>query len=117
MLLLLLDPPYVIGPPLITSVTAGDNVTIQCIANGFPLPDIVWFKNINTQLYSTPYMVITHETNQTINTVTSSLSLLQVTEEDTGLYVCIANNTLVEDRVANGPNGALYILCKLLEYL
>ena len=31
-------------PPTDTMVTAGESVTLQCIASGIPDPDIAWFR-------------------------------------------------------------------------
>lgn len=60
-----------------TTVLENDEVIIQCVVDGFPTPDIKWFKN-----------QVEIETNDT------SLPFKKVLETDSGNYHCLATNIL-----------------------
>ncbi|XP_022236192.1 interference hedgehog-like, partial [Limulus polyphemus] len=68
-------------PEPTTSVVLGSNVTLECVAHGFPPPQITWTKK-NGHL---PY----HRNYQD----TGNLLLFGVLEQDRGTYTCSANNS------------------------
>ncbi|KAG8193109.1 hypothetical protein JTE90_013867 [Oedothorax gibbosus] len=69
----------------------GDTVAIPCVAHGFPLPSYRWFVQENGQLRP---VQTTHRMSQ----LEGTLVIQQATVSDSGHYVCLANNSLGEER-------------------
>ena len=76
-----------------TEALAGDNITLTCIANGFPSPSIVWLKE-GSQLVGDDRVVITNTTNATLvgsphlAAASSTISITGAQLGDAGSYLC-----------------------------
>ena len=82
-------------------IAEGDNVTITCECIGFPIPDIVWLRN-NEILYDSDRLLISDTVNMLIGVtmvsrVIRNLTITNASREDTGVYTCIANNSVGSD--------------------
>ncbi|ODM97862.1 Peroxidasin [Orchesella cincta] len=91
--------PRLIQVPLDQEVTEGSNLTVNCEASGFPQPKITWY------LDSSPLPVSPrHRVSER-----GSLTILNVSKDDGGVYRCTASNLLgnlsavSEVRVATAP--------------
>ncbi|GCB66602.1 hypothetical protein scyTo_0013594, partial [Scyliorhinus torazame] len=70
-------------PPVPVSKVAGQTVTLPCVVSGYPTPTIHWTQNSE----------ITLERFQKLTLVGSgSLQISDVTEDDAGIYDCIAES-------------------------
>lgn len=80
-------------PTTPTEALAGDNITLTCIANGFPSPSIVWLKG-GSQLVGNDRVTITNTTNATLvgsphlAGASSTIYITGVQLEDAGSYLC-----------------------------
>ena len=80
----------IISPPEDLAVAIGENATFTCVASGNRPPDVQWFQRSNNSLTS-----IDSEFETTINdTVSSTLLINNVMENDFGSYFCMASNEL-----------------------
>ena len=78
----------IISPPEDLVVAIGENATFTCVASGNRPPDVQWFQMSNDSL-----MFIESEYETTINdTVSSTLLINNVMENDFGSYFCMASN-------------------------
>ena len=78
----------IISPPEDLAVAIGENATFTCVASGNRPPDVQWFQRSNNSLTS-----IDSESETTINdTVSSTLLIDNVMENDFGSYFCVASN-------------------------
>ena len=87
------EAPEFLTEPGSESVVAGDDVTLECSANGLPQVSITWLKDgreLETELLDSRY----------VRTGSGSLTIRQVRLEDEGGYQCRAENT--EDSVDSG---------------
>ena len=82
-----------------------------CIAGGFPLPDIVWYKNgtlLDNDVNFEVNMMIQSELVMTV------LNLFNITFSVAGVYECIASNTLFTgSQNVSGADGRLLNLTVL----
>lgn len=98
-----ISPDYFACKPKILIPLAGafmdaytENVTLTCHIKGSPTPDVTWFYNkqlIND--YEKRYHVknlVEKITRNTIETVTSELTIIGVKSNDKGTYTCVAKN-------------------------
>ncbi|CAL1295376.1 unnamed protein product, partial [Larinioides sclopetarius] len=69
----------------------GDLIALPCVAHGYPLPSYRWFVQENGQLRP---IVSSHRISQ----LEGTLVIQQATVADSGHYVCLANNSLGEER-------------------
>ena len=86
--------------PLITAseqefnITEGDIIT--CTATGYPVPDIVWLNNDGSEIDKNRV-----KSDSTMATGVGNLSNVSVSmiigRNDTGVYICIANNSIGND--------------------
>ena len=98
--------PCPVVPPVITlspsstrDVVAGEILSVTCAAVGEPAPRVLWYHRglaLNTSV-SDGATAVDLTTVTTANTTTSSLKVLNVTDEDGGLYTCVAVNFLGND--------------------
>ncbi|XP_072176576.1 hemicentin-1-like [Diadema setosum] len=75
--------PTILYPPIDLGVDYGMNVSVTCIAMGHPPPQVTWRKVGHTRLDLNPRVRMTEDGNLFIQD-------LQV--EDSGTYVCVAQN-------------------------
>ena len=98
--------PCPVVPPVITlspsstrDVVTGEILSVTCAAVGEPAPRFLWYHrglSLNTSV-SDGATAVDLSTVTTANTTTSSLKVLNVTDEDGGLYTCVAVNFLGND--------------------
>lgn len=98
LLLLALDTPRITRISSDVLARIRQSVVIECVAVGYPLPDIHW---ISTSLssnsgyggskYYLSYYTTTNENG--LITTHSQLTLSPIILHDDGVYTCIANNT------------------------
>ena len=87
------EAPQFLSSPRSQSVRTGDDVTLECSANGLPQPTITWLKDgreLDLDLLDTRH----------VRTGSGSLTIRHVTAGDEGGYQCRAENT--EDSVDSG---------------
>ena len=77
--------------PINVSVLAPDAVELRCQADGRPVPEIVWIRNLDDQFTLNADNVDVAEIINGLNK-TSTLTLRQTTPEDTATYNCRAQN-------------------------
>jgi len=93
-LYLLIVSPAIISPLNTTVTVEGSTVKITCEATGHPLPTVVWVK-VSGDL-SRRVSVGENIVNGLFST-RSTMTLTNITREDTGLYECSASNYLDSD--------------------
>ena len=79
------------GPSSTRDVVAGEVLSVTCAAVGEPAPQIRWYHRgliLNTNV---------SDSATTAKTTTSSLKVLNVSNEDDGPYSCVAVNFLGND--------------------
>ena len=82
-----IEPPAIIEPPVDQlAEQLGGSVSFTCSARGFPCPTISWEHNMEP--VSGDYTVVTDECSN--DTVTSMLTVHNVTSDDNGSVSCIA---------------------------
>ena len=98
--------PCPVVPPVITlspsstrDVVSGEVLSVTCTAVGEPAPRVLWYHrglalNANMSDGATAVDLTTVTTGKI---TTSSLKVLNVTDEDAGLYTCVAVNFLGND--------------------
>lgn len=74
--------PVDVGGNITTIV--GTGVEIRCTVTGKPTPSITWLQNGS---------VVEATSVRFINRLTKALTLLGVSQDDSGFYTCFANNT------------------------
>eukprot|EP00058_Branchiostoma_floridae_P006191 XP_002591679.1 hypothetical protein BRAFLDRAFT_80767 [Branchiostoma floridae] len=82
--LILMDPPSILSISDSLSATVADSVSVQCVADGNPPPNITWSRD-GTRLRSAVHSV-------TSDMRTSTVKLGNVRVNDSGKYVCQASN-------------------------
>ena len=96
---------FIVGPRLIESpedsnVTIEDDITLQCVFTGFPIPDITWYRNNSLLVEDDRIIIVTVPFNEMptgftaeeFGRVTSFLNIENASVNDTGLYRCNANS-------------------------
>lgn len=63
----------------------GTNATIECIAEGYPIPDYKWYRIINGRRYNLPHKAILMNLERVV-------LLPDLQQEDVGLYECHVQN-------------------------
>ena len=92
-----------VNPIILSDITdlsdeGRDMANFTCQAIGKPVPDISWYFNdvmINVSDNSSKYMIVSRSIN--ISTITSMLTVYNVTSSDVGVYTCTAFNALGND--------------------
>ncbi|GFY79011.1 ig-like domain-containing protein [Trichonephila inaurata madagascariensis] len=70
----------------------GSAVELYCIAQGYPVPNYMWFKQEGTRL-------LPLSSNRRIQVLRSTVLIHKASKIDTATYVCVANNSAGEDRI------------------
>lgn len=73
-----------------TEVRNGSSLTLSCVAHGYPLPSLVWLR----EGYPEPDFDNVTEVELVPNFLTSMLELCSVELFDSGVYKCVANNSI-----------------------
>ena len=94
------DPPSITIPPAAVQAVDGDNVTLNCTAEGLPLPNITWL--VEPYGGGTPVEIerdteTTEQRNESARQTTGFLTLQNVRPIDTANYTCNASNRLGSD--------------------
>ena len=76
------------------NITEGDNIT--CTAIGYPVPDIVWLNN-DGSVVNASRLIADNVMTADINNLSSVSVSMIVTRSDSGVYTCLANNSLGND--------------------
>ena len=76
--------------PSDTFLNSGDTYVFLCEAEGRPLPSIVWKRNGGVLSNSTNIYITEEEVGDSI--LVSTLTLVNATLNDAGVYECIASN-------------------------
>ena len=93
MFICLLVPPYVTSKDPVVVVYEGCRATLTCPVLGNPSPTIAWYKeNINSP---------SKDSNR-------NLTISSTTSENSGFYICSANNSLETVNASVYLNGKLY---------
>ena len=77
--------------------TEGDNIT--CNATGYPPPDIVWLNN-NGSVVDENRLVLNSVMATGVGNVSSRIVSMIVRRGDSGVYKCVANNSIGNDTSA-----------------
>ncbi|CAG0881134.1 unnamed protein product [Cyprideis torosa] len=83
--------------------TAGDSLTLRCLANGNPKPQVKWYKDQEPKaLQSIEHHASSVEYSSRASTPSSWSLEIPVLKSSvhSGLYTCVAKNSLGEDRVS-----------------
>ena len=95
-----------------TIVLENNTTTITCEALGYPPPTVVWSRTngilSDRVSMSNGISVLTGYGN--VTRVSVNLTITNARREDTGVYMCSANNSVGSDN----RNGSITIECKLL---
>ena len=86
--------PIVIVPENYIAVTEGGSIT--CTATGYPVPNIVWQNNDESEVDENRIKTDSAMATGVGNLYNVSVSMT-VGRNDTGVYVCIANNSIGSD--------------------
>ena len=92
-------------------ISEGDTTTITCEAIGYPPPTIVW--STSNEDYSDRVLVSDRVSVPTgygnVTRVSVNLTITAALREDTGDYLCSANNSIGDDE----QNVSITVQCKL----
>ncbi|XP_055948883.1 cell adhesion molecule Dscam2-like isoform X4 [Argiope bruennichi] len=83
-------PPYWRSQPTDRSAVMGESLTIDCQANGFPVPQVRWKKDHGLSGRNEYRTIISNPHIQTLEN--GSLVITEVELSDAGLYMCQATN-------------------------
>ena len=89
--------PVFTDEPADMNVTRTEELVLNCSANGFPRPEILWLHS-GTALENTCGIIIT-ETFSEVD-ITSTLSVMSTSFEYSGNYTCLARSTVFDDVVS-----------------
>lgn len=83
-------------PSVPITTTAGDNLTIQCSASGYPPPTISWFKEQDQVMENTRITIsaVAGGGSPPAVAVTSTVTIMGVQLQDAGSYSCLAGNDI-----------------------
>lgn len=94
------DKPEITASPQNVTKNEGENVTLSCNATGNPEPTISWTKS---------GLPLTVKTRIRFSSDNKHLTIRIVNKEDSGMYQCVANNTLGKD---NSISAEVNVQCK-----
>ena len=92
------------------NASAGGNVTFNCTATGLPQPNITWYKDGQEVTEGV-------ESSQGLQSTASTLTLVNVDQDDSGVYWCNATNELFVRLESMSPTGNLSVFCELLRVI
>ncbi|XP_035222665.1 hemicentin-1-like isoform X3 [Stegodyphus dumicola] len=82
-------PPVITTLPKSQDISVGDILSLHCEASGHPIPSITWLLN-NTQVTGSVHSIFGR----------SKLHIQNVSKEDEGTYICLAQNAAGERKAA-----------------
>ncbi|XP_066017975.1 fibroblast growth factor receptor 4-like isoform X2 [Pocillopora verrucosa] len=88
--------PETVEDPKNQTVVAGFNVTLNCNAQGSPMPSITWIKNNDSLAIQSNPRIKDIETVLDYKQIHSQLVIEDAKKKDEGKYHCVANNTVGE---------------------
>lgn len=86
-------PASLLMPPEDTRVEVGGNVPLMCTARGYPLPQVTWLRGGMPLTRGININITSSDISPT--SVMSVLDLYDLQISDTGVYQCMAENTLI----------------------
>ena len=87
--------PNITVPPVGLTVEQSSSVELSCNVSGVPLPLVEWFTNSSDGLTAvTVNRNVVIESMEGENGVSSTLTLLSIQLSESGVYLCMANNSL-----------------------
>ena len=94
-----------------TVITEGSTTTLLCEAIGYPPPTVVWnrFNGILSDGVSVSDSVSVPTRYGNVTRVSVNLTITNAYREDTGNYICFANNSIGSDN----SNISITVQCKL----
>ncbi|GFS88056.1 down syndrome cell adhesion molecule-like protein Dscam2 [Nephila pilipes] len=98
------EPPKWINEPKDAYFSAGDNISIECIASGFPVPNVTWMRS-----NSAGKDIMQDVLSQEKTPGKSILKKKHANIEDAGFYLCIADNGIANIRT----NGIIIAISDL----
>ena len=92
-------------------ISEGDTTTITCEALGYPPPTVVWSRTNGTlsDRVSVSDSVSVPTGYGNVTRVSVNLTITTALREDTGDYICSANNSIGDDE----QNVSITVQCKL----
>ena len=88
--------PETVEDPKNQTVVAGFNVTLNCTAEGSPMPSITWIKNNDLLAIQSNPRIKDIQTVLDYKQIHSQLVIEDAKKKDEGKYHCVANNTAGE---------------------
>ncbi|GAB6033413.1 Down syndrome cell adhesion molecule-like protein 1 [Chamberlinius hualienensis] len=83
-------PPHWVIQPSDTSTTSGGNATLDCVADGYPTPDIVWKRALGR--HPEEYFDAVESGGRVKILSNGSLLVTDAADQDEGQYLCEASN-------------------------
>ena len=87
-----MPPPTIIENPMEQTIPPEENVTFVCVGEGYGLIDVVWRRGKGNNERSPPKKSIVITINNNI-TITSTLTIPDLVNDDRGNYRCRYNNS------------------------
>ena len=121
----IIAPPSIVAPDQDVSIEVNetDTVLLTCVARGFPAPTVAWYLGTlseSDRLTSDGRIEIVTsdpvDDSDGFFVVTSNLTIPNSNRRDTGVYICGANNTVLEQDRVEVRMFDLTVNCKLALY-
>ena len=95
-----------------TIIIEGNTTTITCVAFGYPSPIIVWSKidGVLNDRISVSDSISLPTGYGNVTRVSVNLTITNASREDTGVYICSANNIVGSDN----NNASITVQCKFV---